>query len=49
MGPGGNFGPAGGARDHAGRRPNSARQCEWRGDGAVGVGPRASEGGEERC
>jgi hypothetical protein len=40
-GPGGNSGPAGG---HAGRRPSSARQREQRGDGAVGAGPRASEG-----
>jgi hypothetical protein len=32
------------ARDHAGVRPNSACQRERRGDGAMGAGPRASEG-----
>jgi hypothetical protein len=37
--------PGARAHGHAGRRPSSARQREWRGgDGAVGVGPRASKG-----
>ena len=31
-------------RGHVGSRPNSACQQEQRGDGAMGAGPRASEG-----
>jgi hypothetical protein len=37
------------ARGHAGGRPNSACQREQHGDGAMGVGPRASEGRGKRC
>jgi hypothetical protein len=36
--------PGARARGHAGSRPNSACQRERRGDGAMGAGPRASEG-----
>jgi hypothetical protein len=47
-GPGGHFSPAecGRARACASRRPSRPTSGGWRGDGAVGAGPCASEEGE---
>jgi hypothetical protein len=47
MGRGVSAQPRWGARGHAGKRPNMARQRERCGDGAVGASPRASEGGND--